>query len=302
MTSTRWLTRAAALVLGVLTACAPQPLPRQPAATEPPVLEVAIHRVDAVPDRPAAAVVDAASDGGLQVTRTTGPVKRLGDAGAVWLSSDSTHVVWVDPCTACDATAAAVRRGLHVYDLVTDRDVRLLADRLPRFNEVQLGSGRLAVLLPSVDHANAAVLRVFDLDTGVAHDLSTRTLAVGGAMQPLLALQDGQVAWVDVLGTTRDLALRVWDLAAGRERQPALSLAEVPEALVVSRALVAWRAGWVWRGVDLASGAAWEAPVGPDDLGPGDVLAVSDPHLVERRLFWSLATAAGASAWSADVP
>ncbi len=302
MNSTQWLARAGALWLGVLAACAPQPLPPQPAATEPPVIKVAIQSLAALPDRPAAAVVGAASGGGLQVTRTIGEVKRLGGADAVWLSSDSTHVVWVDPCAACDAPTAVLRRGLHVYDLVTDRDVRLLADRLPRFNEVRLGGGRLAVLLPSADHTNAAVLRVFDLDTGAAHDLSTRTLAIGGAIQPLLALQDDQVAWVDVLGTTRDLALRVWDMAAERERQPALALAEAPEALVVSRALVAWRAGWVWRGVDLASGAAWEAPIRPDDLGPGDVIAVSDPALADRRLSWALETATGTRAFGADVP
>ena len=302
MNATRSLTRAGALLLGVLAACAPQPLLRQPAATEQPVIEVAIHPLDAVPDRPTTAVVGAASGGGLQVTRPTGAVKRLGDADAVWLASDAVHVVWVDPCAACDAASAAARRGLHVYDLVADSDTRLLADRLPRFNEVKLGSDQLAVLLPSAARANAAVLRVFDLDTGGTHDLSTRALAIGGGMHPLLALQDDQVAWVDVLGTTRDLTLRVWDLAAEGDRQPALALVEVPEALVVSRALVAWRAGWVWRGVDLASGEAWQAPVVPDDVGPGDVLAVSAPQLVDRRLVWSLETSAGTRALSANVP
>lgn len=303
MNARRSLRCVAGVLALIIAACVPQSVPTQPqpAATPSRVTAVEVLDLAALPERPAVTAVTVSADGALVVTRPDGQ-RELGADGAALLAASATHVVWSDPCAACDTTSAAERRGLHVYAVTADRDTRVLADRLPRFNEVQLGDGWLAVLLQSAEHANAAELRVLDLETERWRSVSDRALAIGGAIHPLLAVQDEQLAWVDALGTTRDLALRVLDLESGLEPQAPQALTALPEALAVSRSLVAWRAGLVWSGRDLASGTAWEAAVVPADLGPGEVLAISEPQLVDRRLFWSLETSTGTRALGADVP
>lgn len=304
MSARRSLRCVTGLLALIVAACAPQSVPTQrpqPATTQARVIEVEVRDLAALPEHPAEIAVTVNADGALVVARPTGP-RALGAQGATRLAASATHVVWSDPCAACDTTSAAERRGLHVYAVAVDNDTRVLADRLPRFNEVLLGDGWLAVLLPSAEHANAAELRVFDLEAERWRSVSERALAIGGGIHPLLAVHDGQLAWVDALGTTRDLALRVLDLGSGLEPQAPLALSGLPDALAVSRSLVAWRSGLVWSGRDLASGAAWEAPVVPDDLAPGDVLAISEPQLVDRRLLWSLETSTGTRALGADVP
>lgn len=293
-----------ALAAVLATACVPQtvPTPPQPAATTAPIeRELAVHALPDLPEEPAAVSVTVDSSGVLAITRPDGGTRALGQGGATLLTADSAHVVWAEACSACEPSVAAEQRGLHVYAVGADNDQRLLADRLPRFNEVLLGDGWLAVLLPSAGHANAAELRVFDLATGESRSLSDRALAISGAMRPLLAVQDERVAWVDALNTTSDLALRVAALDTGEDVSGPTPVAE-PQALVVSRGLVAWRDAEAWRGLDLSTGAAWTAPLAPADVSLDSIRAIGAPRLIDRQLVWTLDTVDGTSAVAVDVP
>lgn len=295
---------AALSLLTVVVACAPQSFPtqQQPAATPIAVpREVAVQALADLPEPPAAVAASVNATGMLEVSLPNGSARTLGQGGATLLTRDADHVVWAEPCAACAPAVAAQQRGLHVYTVSADRDVLLLAERLPRFNEVLLGGGWLAVLLPSTEHANAAALQVFDLRTGESRTLSDRALAIGGAMQPSLALQDERVAWVDAPGTTGDLALRVVTLDTGMDIVAPTPL-DQPRALVVSRDLVAWRDDSTWRGLDLADGSAWAAPLAPADVPATSIRAVGVPQLLDRRLIWTLDTSAGTQAFAADVP
>ncbi len=291
-------------LLIAVVACSPQALPtqQQPAATTVPLpQQVLVQALADLPEPPAAVAASVSATGTIEVLLPSGGTRILGAGGATLLTRDADHVVWVEPCSSCSSTVAAEQRGLHVYAVSADRDVLLLADRLPRFNEVLLGDGWLAVLLPSTEHANAAELRVLDLRSGESRTLSDRALAIAGAMQPMLALQDDRAAWVDALNTTGDLTLRVVALDTGVEVVASTPL-DLPQALAVSRELVAWRDASAWRGLDLANGATWTAPFAPADISAESIRAIGAPQLTDRQLVWTLDTAAGTRAFVADVP
>ncbi len=295
---------AALSLLIVAAACAPQSLPNppQPAATAIPApQQVVVHALADLPEPPATVTVSVDPTGAIAMSLPSGGTRTLSAGGATLLTSDADHVVWAEPCSACTPAVAAEQRGLHAYTVSTDREVLLLADRLPRFNEVLLGDGWLAVLLPSAEHANAAELRVFDLRTGDSLTLSDRALAIAGAMQPTLALQDARAAWVDAENTTGDLVLRVVDLDTGVEVVAPTPL-DQPQALAVSRDLVAWRDASSWRGLELADGTAWVAPFAPADVPATSIRAIGAPRLSDRQLVWTLDTVLGTQAFAADVP
>lgn len=297
--------RLATLALSMyIVACAPQTLPtqQQPAATAIPVAEqIAVRALADLPEPPAVVAASVSAEGRIEVTLPSGGMRVLGGGDATLLARDAGHVVWTEPCSTCEPSVATQQRGLHVYTVSADRDVLVLADRLPRFNEVVLGAGWLGVLLPSVEHANAAELRAFDLQTGESRTLSNRALAIAGAMQPSLALQDERAAWVDAPGTTGDLALRVIALDTGIDVVAPTPL-EQPQALAVSRDLVAWRDSAAWHGLDLADGTAWVAPLAPADVPVASIRVIGAPRLNARQLVWTLDTAAGTRAVAADVP
>ncbi len=292
------------LLLVAVVACSPQALPtqQQPAATTVPLpQQVLVQALADLPEPPAVVAASVSATGTLEVSLPDGGTRALGEGSATLLTRDADHVVWAEPCSSCSPTVAAEQRGLHVYTVSTDRDVLLLADRLPRFNEVLLGDSWLAVLLPSTEHASAAELRAFDLRTGQSRALSERALAIAGAMQPTLALQDERAAWVDALNTTQDLALRVVALDTGAEVVAPTPL-DQPQALAVSRELVAWRDALTWHGLDLADGSVWVAPLSPADVPAESIRAISAPQLIDRQLVWTLDTAAGTQAFGARVP
>lgn len=285
-----------ALVFGcllALTACATQNVP---AASLAPRLVSATQRTPEA----LAAVIDEA--GAVAVTRADGSTRRLSKPGGVLLAVDAERVVWANACSGCTEAEAADQRGLFVYTAATDRSLRLLADALPRFNEVRLGAAGLAVLRPVAGQSNSGALWLFDLETGESRLLSEQALLVSGAMQAPLAIDSGRVAWIDSPGTTHDLTLRVFELAQGDLLElPATTLRD-PQDLLVSATAVAWREELTWRGVSFDDGALWSAPAVPSTLSAKAVTAIVAPTLEGDALYWTLDTTEGPQAIVLTTP
>ena len=276
-----------------LAACAPQP---------EPVAPLAPRLVSATQLGPAVLEAGIDETGAVSVARADGSTRRLSKPGGVLLAVDAEHVVWADPCSACSEAEAAERRGLFVYAATSDRSLQLIADALPRFNEVRLGAAGLAVLRPISGQRNSGALWFFDLDTGESQRLSEQALLISGALQAPLAVAAGRVAWIDMPGTTRDLTLRVFDLAQGELLDlPTVALRD-PRDLLVSSAAVAWREEFTWRGVSFDDGALWSAPAVPPTLSVDAVTAIITPALDGADLRWTLETESGPQRIGVTVP